>query len=210
MLRKHIDVSHRTFSNDENEKQVQSCLFTCAVSACASGDESPRQRSWVLRTFVLLFTTWEDAKASLFVSYANTNNGAEFTLYQYWFENKNTNNVHLQINNSINIIIQLQSFSCQSNRQQARQSTLSLSGNIFFWLILVLSGLWYSWSAGAELGGCKGGHCAPKILPGPPKVFQVSFWKSYTDHWQLPLLQDWPLQWPPQMKMSGSAPGHQV
>jgi len=21
---------------------------------------------------------------------------------------------------------------------------------------------------GAELGGCQGGHCPPKILPGPP------------------------------------------
>jgi len=66
------------------------------------------------------------------------------------------------------------------------------------------------WNSGAELGGCQGGHCPPKILPGPPsglpKIFQVSFWKSYTDHWQLPLLQNWPLQWPPQMKMSGSAP----
>ena len=46
---------------------------------------------------------------------------------------------------------------------------------------------------------CLAPHC-------PPKIFQVSFWKSYTDHWQLPLLQNWPLQWPPQMKMSGSAP----
>jgi len=33
-----------------------------------------------------------------------------------------------------------------------------------------------------------------------PKIFQVSFWKSYTDHWQLPLLQNWPLQWPPKWK----------
>ena len=57
--------------------------------------------------------------------------------------------------------------------------------------------------AGAELGRAT---APPKILPGPPKIFQVSFWKSYTDHWQLPLLQNWTLQWPPQMKMSGSAP----
>ena len=68
----------------------------------------------------------------------------------------------------------------------------------------------YYFSSGAELGGCQGGHCPPKILSGPPsgppKIFQVSFWKSYTDHWQLPLLQNWPLQWPPQMKKSGSTP----
>jgi len=67
-----------------------------------------------------------------------------------------------------------------------------------------------SMRTGAELGGAWRGHFPPKILPGPPsgppKNFQVSFWKSYTDHWQLPLLQNWPLQWPPQMKMSGSAP----
>ena len=34
----------------------------------------------------------------------------------------------------------------------------------------------------------------------PPKIFQVSFWKPYTDHWQLPLLQNWPLPWPPKWK----------
>ena len=28
--------------------------------------------------------------------------------------------------------------------------------------------------AGAELGGCQGGHCPPKILPGPPKIFHVT------------------------------------
>jgi len=31
---------------------------------------------------------------------------------------------------------------------------------------------------GAELGGCQGGHCPPKILPGspsgPPKIFRVT------------------------------------
>ena len=32
------------------------------------------------------------------------------------------------------------------------------------------------------------------------KAEWVSFWKSYTDHWQLPLLQNWPLQWPPKWK----------
>ena len=57
---------------------------------------------------------------------------------------------------------------------------------------------------GAELGRCQGGHCPPKFLPAPPqwspKIFQVFFWKSYTDHWQLPLLQIWPLQWPPKWK----------
>ena len=63
--------------------------------------------------------------------------------------------------------------------------------------------------AGAELGGARGATspqnfaCPPQW---PPKIFQASFWKSYTDHWQLPLLQNRPLQWPPQMKMSGSAP----
>jgi len=66
---------------------------------------------------------------------------------------------------------------------------------------------WHSEQTGAELGGARGA-LPPKILPGPP----VSppklglFLKSYTDHWQLPVLQNWPLQWPPQMKMSGSAP----
>ena len=52
--------------------------------------------------------------------------------------------------------------------------------------------------------GVPGGATAPsQILPDPPvapKIFQVSFWKSYTDHWQLPLLQNWPLQWPPKWK----------
>jgi len=28
--------------------------------------------------------------------------------------------------------------------------------------------------SGAELGGCQGGHCPPKILPGPPKIFRVT------------------------------------
>jgi len=69
----------------------------------------------------------------------------------------------------------------------------------------------YSWYAGAELGGCQGGPLPSQNFAwppsGPPKIFQISFWKSYADHWQLPLLQNWPLQWPPQMKMSGSAPG---
>ena len=57
--------------------------------------------------------------------------------------------------------------------------------------------------------GVPGGPLPPKNFAWPPKIFQVSFWKSYTDHWQLPLLQNWPLQWPPQMKMSGSAPAPQ-
>jgi len=30
-------------------------------------------------------------------------------------------------------------------------------------------------NAGAELGGCQGGALPPKILPGPPKIFKVSF-----------------------------------
>ena len=58
-----------------------------------------------------------------------------------------------------------------------------------------------------------GGPLPPKILPGPPSGppkfsarRHATALKSYTDHWQLPLLQNWPLQWPPQMKMSGSAP----
>ena len=58
--------------------------------------------------------------------------------------------------------------------------------------------------SGAELGGCQGGHCPPKILPGPPVAPpKFSAWrhvtalKSYTDHWHLPLLQNWPLQWLP-------------
>jgi len=50
--------------------------------------------------------------------------------------------------------------------------------------------------------GCQDGHCPPKILPAPQKNFQVSFWKSYTDHWELPLLQNWPLQWPPNENVS--------
>jgi len=63
--------------------------------------------------------------------------------------------------------------------------------------------------------GLQGGPLPPKILPGHPSgPPNFSAWrhatafKSYTDHWQLPLLQNWPLQWPPQMKMSGSAPVH--
>ena len=42
-----------------------------------------------------------------------------------------------------------------------------------------------------------GGHCRPKILPGPPKSFQVSFWKSYTDHWQPPCCKTGPSSDPP-------------
>jgi len=48
---------------------------------------------------------------------------------------------------------------------------------------------------------------------GPPKFSawrHVTALKSYTDHWKLPLLQNWPHQWPPQMKMSGSAPACEV
>jgi len=67
----------------------------------------------------------------------------------------------------------------------------------------------YTARSGAELGGCQGGPLPPQNFAwppsGPPKFFQVSLWKSYADHWQLPLLQNWPLQWPPHMKMSGSA-----
>ena len=36
----------------------------------------------------------------------------------------------------------------------------------------------YEQQSGAELGGCQGGHCPPKILPGPPsgppKIFRVT------------------------------------
>ena len=59
------------------------------------------------------------------------------------------------------------------------------------------------WLAGAELGGDRGATSPPKFClasPVAPKIFQVSFWKSYTDHWQLPLLQNWPLLWPPKWK----------
>ena len=52
--------------------------------------------------------------------------------------------------------------------------------------------------------GVPGGATAPpKFCLAPPKF---SAWrhatalKSYTDHWQLPLLQNWPLQWPPKWK----------
>jgi len=86
-----------------------------------------------------------------------------------------------------------------------RQLFIALVDLIWKMLTLTCCG-WRRVLTGAEIGG----DTAPKILPGPPqwppKIFQVSFWKSYTDHWQLPLLQNWPLQWPPQMKMSGSAP----
>ena len=69
-------------------------------------------------------------------------------------------------------------------------------------LIFYHSDFW----TGAELGGARGGQLPPKSFAWPPQNFQVSFWKSCTDHWQLSLLQNWPLQWHPQMKMSGSAP----
>jgi len=55
-------------------------------------------------------------------------------------------------------------------------------------------------------GGARGVPGGPLPPQWPPKISQVFFWKSYIDHWQLPLLENWPLQWPPQMKMSGSAP----
>ena len=68
-------------------------------------------------------------------------------------------------------------------------------------------------AAGSELGGAMGGHSPLEFCLVPPVASpKFSAWrhatalKSYTDHWQLPLLQNWPLQWPPQMKMSGSAP----
>ena len=66
---------------------------------------------------------------------------------------------------------------------------------------------------GRSEGGARG-ELPPQNFAWPPPVTPLKFsaWrhatalKSYTDHWQLPLLQNWPLQWPPQMKMSGSAP----
>ena len=76
-----------------------------------------------------------------------------------------------------------------------RQLFIALVDLIWKMLTLTCCG-WRRVLTGAEIGG-----------DTAPKIFQVSFWKSYTDHWQLPLLQNWPLPWPPQMKMSGSAPG---
>jgi len=64
---------------------------------------------------------------------------------------------------------------------------------------------WATWT-GAKLEGCQGGHCPPKLSAWR----HATTLKSYTDHWQLPLLQNWPLQWPPQMKMSGSAPAPEL
>ena len=93
---------------------------------------------------------------------------------------------------------------CCWSRHLERGCCLVIKTQNLFFLVVVL------YDQGRSYGGSRGGHCPPKIVPGPPsgppKNFQVSFWKSYTDHWQLPLLQNWPLQWPPQMKMSGSAP----
>ena len=71
--------------------------------------------------------------------------------------------------------------------------------------------MWIRCRGGAR--GVPGGALPQKNFAwppsGPPKF---SAWrhatelKSCTDHWQLPLLQNWPLQRAPQMKMSGSAP----
>ena len=57
-----------------------------------------------------------------------------------------------------------------------------------------------SWLLYVRRGGARG---VPGGATAPPKF---SAWRhataleSYTDHWQLPLLQNWPLQWPPQWK----------
>jgi len=74
-----------------------------------------------------------------------------------------------------------------------------------WWLLtLALQGrLYRALQPGTELGGCQGATAPPKFClatPVAPKIYQVSFWKSYTDHWQLPLLQNSPLQWPPKWK----------
>ena len=71
------------------------------------------------------------------------------------------------------------------------------------------------WRKSYSQGGARGVPGGPLLRQNfawpphwPPKIFQVFFWKSYTDHWQLSLLQIWHLQWPPQMKMSRSSPGY--
>ena len=79
----------------------------------------------------------------------------------------------------------------------------------------------FVWAGGWGRGGARGvpgGVTAPSkfcLVPpvAPPKFSawrHVTALKSYTDHWQLPLLQNWPFQWPPQMKMSGSAPVYKL
>ena len=96
---------------------------------------------------------------------------------------------------------------CVSPRTVSTSFLVWLHSFCFFTLIRFI---WWMLQPRGGARGVPRGATAPKILPGPPsgppKIFQVSFWKSYTDHWQLPLLQNWPLQWSPQMKMSGSAP----
>ena len=63
--------------------------------------------------------------------------------------------------------------------------------------------------SGAELGGARWGLCPPIILPGPPN-FSGLFLKVLHRPLTPPWLQNWPLQRPPQMKRSGSAPGHNI
>jgi len=72
-------------------------------------------------------------------------------------------------------------------------------------------------ATGAEVWGYQGGHCPPPKFCLPPQCPpKFSAWRHATGvglflkvlHRPLtaPLLQNWPLQWPPKMKMSGSAP----
>ena len=59
--------------------------------------------------------------------------------------------------------------------------------------------------------GCQGGNCPPKILPGPPSAPPKLglFLKVLHRPLTVPLVAKLAvaLQWPPQMKMSGSAHG---
>jgi len=62
---------------------------------------------------------------------------------------------------------------------------------------------------GPELGGCQGGHCPPKILPGPPSgppKFFRSLSESPTQTIDSSLAAKLAPPVAPQIKMSGSAP----
>ena len=103
--------------------------------------------------------------------------------------------------------------SCSSRLKLKRRQIFFLHISIFSKSCKTFYCYWAScMQLGAELGGCKGAT-APQNFARPPhwppklRSFSVGlFLKVLHRPLTAPLLQNWLLQWPPQMKMSGSAP----